>query len=161
MAQQAEVGVQDFVLMDEITMEKFMDNLHRRWVTSEVEWCLFLDVRFSISAKLRFASDRQKIWHVYRHWHNMDISITYIWMRIWLLCVYVCCVSFFYLFISGVALSVRFMGIPDLHLFGFSFLWIVIFFLTYCLYFTVGRWIRPLEKRVNGFNEFSFLLSWG
>lgn len=32
MAQQHEVGVQDFVLLDEITIEKFMDNLHKRWV---------------------------------------------------------------------------------------------------------------------------------
>lgn len=30
MAQQTEVGVQDFVLLDEITMEKFMENLHKR-----------------------------------------------------------------------------------------------------------------------------------
>lgn len=30
MAQQPEVGVQDFVLLDEITLEKFMDNLHKR-----------------------------------------------------------------------------------------------------------------------------------
>lgn len=32
MAQQMEVGVQDFVLLDEITLERFMDNLHKRWV---------------------------------------------------------------------------------------------------------------------------------
>lgn len=32
MAQQSEVGVQDFVLLDEITLERFMDNLHKRWV---------------------------------------------------------------------------------------------------------------------------------
>lgn len=30
MAQQMEVGVQDFVLLDEVTLEKFMENLHKR-----------------------------------------------------------------------------------------------------------------------------------
>lgn len=30
MAHQMEVGVQDFVLLDEITLEKFMENLHKR-----------------------------------------------------------------------------------------------------------------------------------
>lgn len=30
MAQQSEVGVQDFVLLDEITIEKFMENLQVR-----------------------------------------------------------------------------------------------------------------------------------
>lgn len=32
MVQQTEVGVQDFVLLDEITLEHFMENLHTRWV---------------------------------------------------------------------------------------------------------------------------------
>lgn len=32
MVQQTEVGVQDFVLLDEITLEKFMGNLQKRWV---------------------------------------------------------------------------------------------------------------------------------
>lgn len=30
MAQQMEVGVQDFVLLDEVTLEKFMENLRKR-----------------------------------------------------------------------------------------------------------------------------------
>lgn len=30
MVQQTEVGVQDFVLLDEITLEKFMENLQKR-----------------------------------------------------------------------------------------------------------------------------------
>lgn len=30
MAQEKEVGVRDFVLLDEITLERFMDNLHKR-----------------------------------------------------------------------------------------------------------------------------------
>lgn len=30
MTQQSEVGVQDFVLLDEVTLEKFVDNLHKR-----------------------------------------------------------------------------------------------------------------------------------
>lgn len=47
MVQQTEVGVQDFVLLDEITLERFMDNLHTRWVgrrssaasSDRFRWC--------------------------------------------------------------------------------------------------------------------------
>ncbi|XP_055295540.1 unconventional myosin ID [Sitodiplosis mosellana] len=36
MAQQTEVGVQDFVLLDEVTLEKFMENLHKRFQAGKI-----------------------------------------------------------------------------------------------------------------------------
>ncbi|XP_063236285.1 unconventional myosin ID [Bacillus rossius redtenbacheri] len=36
MATQTEVGIPDFVLLDEITIEKFMDNLHRRFTAGRI-----------------------------------------------------------------------------------------------------------------------------
>lgn len=59
MAQQTEVGVQDFVLLDEITLERFMENLHKRWVIffknyskldfSTARW-IFLDDEMCVNA---------------------------------------------------------------------------------------------------------------
>lgn len=51
MVQQTEVGVQDFVLLDEITLERFMDNLHTRWVDRTVVGSIFTPIPCALCAE--------------------------------------------------------------------------------------------------------------
>lgn len=57
-----EVGVFDFVLLDEITMEKFMQNLKKRWVEC-VEWILLPLSNQNLDCFSRLSSPHFREWH--------------------------------------------------------------------------------------------------